>query len=74
MHWSSNIDCLTVIFEIKFGHDVIMDQGVILFCRFNAMNKLPWDDINDQFVIQVFTNHDVLPSVFNTLLKVKVQQ
>jgi len=26
--------------------------GLVKFERFNAMNKLPWDDINDQFVIQ----------------------
>ena len=27
--------------------------GLVKFERFNAMNKLPWDDMNDQFVIQV---------------------
>jgi len=26
--------------------------GLVKFERFNAMNKLPWDDVNDQFVIQ----------------------
>ncbi len=25
--------------------------------RFTAMNKMPWDDANDQFVIQVKNNH-----------------
>ena len=27
--------------------------GLVKFERFNAINKLPWDDVNDQFVIQV---------------------
>ena len=45
-----------------------MDQSVILFCRFNAMNKLPWDDINDQFVIQVFTNQKMFfPIIYSVL-------
>jgi len=26
--------------------------GLVKFERFNAMNKMPWDDVNDQFVIQ----------------------
>ena len=27
--------------------------GLVKFERFTAINKLPWDDVNDQFVIQV---------------------
>jgi len=27
-------------------------NGLVKFERFNAMNKLPWDDVGDQFVIQ----------------------
>jgi len=27
-------------------------NGLIKFERFNAMNKMPWDDANDQFIIQ----------------------
>ena len=29
--------------------------GLVKFERFTAINKLPWDDVNDQFVIQVKT-------------------
>ena len=29
--------------------------GLVKFERFTAINKLPWDDVNDQFVIQVRT-------------------
>ena len=28
-------------------------NGLVKFERFVALNKLPWDDVNDQFVIQV---------------------
>ena len=30
--------------------------GLVKFERFTAINKLPWDDVNDQFVIQVRTS------------------
>ena len=30
--------------------------GLVKFERFTAINKLPWDDVNDQFVIQVKDN------------------
>jgi len=38
------IDCATVT--------PMTGNGLVKFERFNAMNKLPWDDVNDQFVIQ----------------------
>lgn len=31
--------------------------GLVKFERFTAINKLPWDDVNDQFVIQVLMSH-----------------
>merc|ERR1712226_1323723 len=38
------VDCVTLT--------PMTGTGLVKFERFNAMNKLPWDDINDQFVIQ----------------------
>jgi len=38
------IDCATVT--------PMAGNGLVKFERFNAINKLPWDDVNDQFVIQ----------------------
>ena len=39
------VDCCTVT--------PMTGNGLVKFDRFNAMNKLPWDDVGDQFVIQV---------------------
>jgi hypothetical protein len=38
------IDCTTLT--------PMTGTGLVKFERFTAMNKLPWDDVNDQFVIQ----------------------
>jgi len=38
------IDCATIT--------PMTGNGLVKFERFNAMNKLPWDDMNDQFVVQ----------------------
>ena len=31
-------------------------NGLVKFEKFSVMNKLPWDDENDQFVIQVYSS------------------
>jgi len=38
------IDCATVT--------PMTGNGLVKFERFSAINKLPWDDVNDQFIIQ----------------------
>ena len=39
------IDCATIT--------PMTGNGLVKFEKFNVMNKLPWDDVNDQFIIQV---------------------
>ena len=43
--------------------------GLVKFERFTAINKLPWDDVNDQFVIQVLMLRPSCVSVTHHLLQ-----